>query len=186
MRPTALLVVALCAVAALQPLGAVTPTQSLSSAAGSSWVACTQDGSCVPAEVPGTALGALLANGTFPGLPPGTDPYMDEWVLGAPRQCPELDAVGWCFSPQVEWETARGRVVALLVYPAPNCHAVLPSNCFPGMGDLRVAVRTGLAPPSSTFIQPAHHRARHLSDRARGIHPDVLHVVLDQRQQLHR
>jgi hypothetical protein len=34
------------------------------------------------ATVPGTALTTLIANGTFPTLPPGSDPYLDEYVLG--------------------------------------------------------------------------------------------------------
>ena len=79
--PTALaLQVAICTVPCTPLLAS---SVSLASSAGATWTACTQDGGgCMAATVPGTALTTLIANGTFPTLPPGSDPYLDEYVLG--------------------------------------------------------------------------------------------------------
>jgi hypothetical protein len=56
-------------------------SRSLSSDAGGSWTACTVGGAaCMPAAVPGTALVALIANGSVPSMAPGADPYLDECV----------------------------------------------------------------------------------------------------------
>jgi hypothetical protein len=83
-----------CATAARLPASTYPLGVSLSSGCGSNntWQACPTQApaGCIPAQVPGTAFVALAANGSFPSIVPGADPYLDCTL----QEVPDISVTG--------------------------------------------------------------------------------------------